>query len=216
MHRAHQLDGARLEQRGTEPEQRLVEAPEVTRRTPHRRARLRLGDVPGLVVQLVDPVGHHAQAAVVLHHREAVPLPRHRHQAVAELRLPFGVRRPTTTSRGAERREDLVAQVGLDRPAVDGFDDRAEHLPAGHRVVAGPGAGLPGRRGRGDPRQHLLGREVGVEVAAAVHREPTGVDRARGGSCSAPCRCPSRRRSRRSGRRARGGPAPRAAGRRRW
>ena len=66
-------------------------------------------------------------------------------------------------------------QVLVDGSAVDGFDHRAEHLPPGDRVVSGLGAGLPGRRGGGDPGEHLGGREVGVEVGAPVHREATGV-----------------------------------------
>ena len=108
--------------------------------------RVRLGDVPRQVVQLVDAVRHHAQAAVVFDDREAVALPRDRHEAIAELGLAFERdARATTTSRRAA--EDLVAQVRLDRSAVDRLDHGAEHLPAGDRVVRRPS--VPGSQAAG-------------------------------------------------------------------
>ena len=64
----------------------------------------------------------------------------------------------------------------LDRTAVDRFDDRAEHLPARHRVVARGGARLPHRRrARRCERSRRRRRSSSSKARVAVHREPAGV-----------------------------------------
>ena len=129
MHRPHHLDGAGLDDGRAVTEQRLVEASELAGRTAHRGARFDLGDVPRLVVDLVDVVREHPHAAVLLDDRESVALPGHGHQTVTERRLDVE-RDPERRRRAAEGLEDLVVEVAVDRPAVDRLDDRAEHLPA--------------------------------------------------------------------------------------
>ena len=109
--------------------------------------------------------------------------------------------------------EHLVAQVLVDRTAVDRLDDRAEDLPTARRVVAGRGAGLPFGRVRGDARDRLRVAHVDVVGAVVEHREAGGVGEHVTQRRPLLAARPSRRRSRRPGRRGRGGPAPRAGAR---
>ena len=73
------------------------------------------------------------------------------------------------------RAQHLGAQVLVDRPAVDGLDDRAEDLPAARRVVPGRGAGLPLGRVGGDALDRLGVGHVEVVGAVGQHRETAGV-----------------------------------------
>src|SRR5262249_60763239 len=83
VHRPHHLDGARLENRRAEAEQRLVEATEVTRRSTHPAAGFDLGDEVGLVVVAVDLVRDHLQPAVRFDDGQDVTSPRHASVALA-------------------------------------------------------------------------------------------------------------------------------------
>ena len=74
-----------------------------------------------------------------------------------------------------ERPGDLVTQIGVDAPAVDCLDDRAQHPPAARRVVAGRRARLPERGSVDRGCDRLLPRDVPVVRRVAGHRETTGV-----------------------------------------
>ncbi len=213
VHGGHRLDRAGLQDRAAHAEQRLVEAPEVVRGTAHAAAGLHLGDVPRLVVQLVDAVRNHLQRAVD-ETGHAVPGPVHRHDAIAVVLLAFE-RDPEVAVVESERRGDLVAQVAIDAPSVDPLDDRSEDPPAARCVVAGLRARRPHRRrGRGGGDRRLPG-DVGVVRRVSRHREPARVGEHVADAWCAPCRWRTRRCSRRRGRRGRGDPAPRAGAPRR-
>ena len=175
MDGGHDLDGAGLEQRRPVAEQRLVEPAELPGRAPHPAAGLDLGHVPGLVVDPLDVVRDHLQAAVELG-GDGVALPGDRHEAGPEGGLLLeGHAEAALLHTG--RSEHLVGHVAVDRPAVDRLDHGAEDLPAAGRVVAGLRARFPLGGVGGDAGDGFGVGDVGVEqLAPPGHREAAGVD----------------------------------------
>ena len=84
-------------------------------------------------------------------------------------------RDPERRVRHAERLDDLVAEVPVDRPAVDGLDDRPEDLPARDRVVRRRRPRDPVGGVGGDAPDRRFVRDVFVERLVAEHREAAGV-----------------------------------------
>jgi hypothetical protein len=180
--RAHHFDRARLEHGGCEAEQGLVEPAEVRGRAAHTATRLDLCDEVRLIVVAVDVVRRHFQPAVGVDYGHGVAAPVDRRDPFSERGLLIA-RDAHAQALDAERSDDLIAHVPVDRTTVDALDDRAEDLPAARRVVGGGGARLPASPGRGNARHdvvvgHVAIEELGVRVRETARVREDVADRA--------------------------------------